>query len=103
MTGAADDLQRARRLAPEVLGALVRRYGHFDECEDAVQEALVAAAGQWPVAGCPSSPRAWLLTVAARRLANRLRSDDARRRREETDAACSRRRLPTRHRPGTTR
>jgi len=91
VTAATDDLQRARRLAPEVLGALVRRYGHFAECEDAVQEALVAAAVQWPVEGVPSSPRAWLHTVAARRLANRLRSDDARRRREQTEAAL----LPT--------
>ncbi len=86
MTAATDDVQQVRRLAPEVLGALVRRYGHFDESEDAVQEALVAAAVQWPVEGRPTSPKAWLLTVAARRLANRLRSDDARRRREQTEA-----------------
>ena len=87
MTAATDDWQHVRRLAPEVLGTLVRRYGHFDECEDAVQEALVAAAVQWPVEGRPTSPKAWLLTVAARRLANRLRSDGARRRREQTQAA----------------
>ena len=84
-------MQHARRLAPEILGALVRRYGHFDESEDAVQEALVAAAVQWPVEGLPTSPKAWLLTVAARRLANRLRSDGARRRREHNEAF----RLPT--------
>ncbi len=91
MTAATDDWQQVRRLAPEVLGTLVRRYGHFDECEDAVQEALVAAAVQWPVEGRPASPKAWLLTVAARRLANRLRSDGARRRREQTEGAL----LPT--------
>jgi predicted RNA polymerase sigma factor len=45
-----------------VLGALVRRYGHFDACEDAVQEALVAATAQWPVQGCPENPRGWLVT-----------------------------------------
>ncbi|MEA5360793.1 DUF6596 domain-containing protein [Amycolatopsis sp., V23-08] len=78
--------QAVRRLVPEVLGALVRRYGQFDACEDAVQEALVAAAAQWPVEGWPDSPRAWLVTVATRRLADQVRSDVARRRREEADA-----------------
>ena len=48
---------RAVRLVPEVLGALARRYGHFDACEDAVQEALVAAAAHWPVQGWPANPR----------------------------------------------
>lgn len=72
-----------RRLAPEVLGALVRRYGHFDACEDAVQEALLAAAAQWPVDGLPDRPRAWLLTVASRRLTDELRAGSSRRRREE--------------------
>ena len=57
-----------RDLAPQVLGALVRRYGNFDTAEDAVQEALLAAATQWPDEGVPDSPRAWLITVAARRL-----------------------------------
>jgi RNA polymerase sigma factor (sigma-70 family) len=71
------------RLAPQVLGALVRRYGRFDACEDAVQEALLAAALQWPVEGEPDNPSAWLLTVASRRLADQLRSEGARRRREE--------------------
>src|SRR5262244_1794290 len=75
-----------RSLVPEVLGALVRRYGHFDACEDAVQEALVAATAQWPVQGWPENPRGWLVTVASRRLADQLRSDAARRRREEADA-----------------
>jgi predicted RNA polymerase sigma factor len=67
-----------RQLAPQVLGTLVRRYGHFDLCEDAVQEALLAAAVQWPEQGVPENPRAWLITVAARRLMDALRSDAAR-------------------------
>jgi RNA polymerase sigma factor (sigma-70 family) len=75
-----------RSLAPEVLGALVRRYGHFDACEDAVQEALLAAAVQWPSEGRPDNPRAWLIRVASRRLTDELRSEQARRRREETVA-----------------
>jgi RNA polymerase sigma factor (sigma-70 family) len=78
-----------RQLAPQVLGALVRRYGHFDTCEDAVQEALLAAAVQWPDQGLPERPRAWLITVASRRLTDQLRSDDARRRREDTTAAMA--------------
>jgi predicted RNA polymerase sigma factor len=57
-----------RELAPQVLGALVRRHGQFDACEDAVQEALLAAALQWPAEGIPDRPRAWLLTVAGHRL-----------------------------------
>jgi predicted RNA polymerase sigma factor len=73
-----------RRLAPEVLGALVRRYGHFELAEDAVQEALLAAVTQWPSAGIPDQPRGWLITVAARRLTDLLRSEQARRLREET-------------------
>jgi RNA polymerase sigma factor (sigma-70 family) len=73
-----------RDLTPQVLGALVRRYGQFDACEDAVQEALLAAATQWPSDGLPDNPRAWLVTVAARRLTDQVRSDIARRRREET-------------------
>ena len=71
-----------RELAPQVLGSLVRRYGHFTECEDAVQEALLAAALKWPVEGVPDRPRSWLLTVAARVLVDAWRSDSARRRRE---------------------
>jgi RNA polymerase sigma factor (sigma-70 family) len=72
-----------RPLAPQVLGALVRRYGHFDTAEDAVQEALIAAATQWSVDGAPANPRAWLITVASRRLTDLLRSEQARRRRED--------------------
>ncbi|TCO62718.1 RNA polymerase sigma factor [Actinocrispum wychmicini] len=71
-----------RELAPQVLGAVVRRYGHFDTAEDAVQEALIAASQQWPRDGVPDSPKAWLITVAARRLTDLLRSEQARQRRE---------------------
>jgi RNA polymerase sigma factor (sigma-70 family) len=72
-----------RELAPQVLGVLVRRYGRFDASEDAVQEALLAAAIQWPEGGMPENPRAWLVTVASRRLVDGWRSESARRRREE--------------------
>ncbi len=82
---AVEDL--LRRLAPQVLGALVRRHGRFDACEDAVQEALLAASAQWGEQGLPESPRGWLVTVASRRLVDELRSEEARRRREETAAA----------------
>ncbi|MFF4545306.1 RNA polymerase sigma factor [Streptomyces sp. NPDC001435] len=78
-----------RRHAPQVLGALVRRYGHFDAAEDAVQEALLAAARQWPSDGVPGNPRGWLIRVAARRLADTLRADEARRAREERVAQLS--------------
>jgi RNA polymerase sigma factor (sigma-70 family) len=78
-----------RELAPQVTGTLVRRYGQFDLCEDAVQEALLAAAVQWPEAGIPERPRGWLVTVAARRLTDQVRGESARRRREETVAARS--------------
>lgn len=71
-----------RELAPQVLASLARRYQLFDACEDATQEALLLAATRWPVAGVPDNPRGWLITVAARRLIDELRSDQARRRRE---------------------
>ncbi len=77
-----------RQLAPQVLGALTRRYGRFDECEDAVQEALLAAAAQWSVRGIPENPRAWLVTVASRRLTDLVRSDRSRRSREAIAAAA---------------
>jgi RNA polymerase sigma factor (sigma-70 family) len=80
-----EDLLRA--LAPQVLGTIVRRHGQFDACEDAVQEALLAAALQWPEQGVPANPRGWLLTVASRRLTDQQRSEQARRRREATAAA----------------
>ncbi|MDX6451781.1 MAG: hypothetical protein QOH16_1830 [Gaiellaceae bacterium] len=76
-----------RELAPQALGALVRRHGQFDASEDAVQEALLAATLQWPEESVPDSPLAWLITVAERRLTDEWRSESARRRREETDAA----------------
>ena len=83
----ADHVDLLRGLAPQVLGVLVRRHGQFDACEDAVQEALLSAAVQWPEEGVPESPRAWLITVASRRLTDQLRSEHARRRREDTAAA----------------
>jgi RNA polymerase sigma factor (sigma-70 family) len=82
-----DNVDLLRRLAPQVLGVLVRRHGQFDTCEDAVQEALLAAAVQWPREGVPDNPHAWLVTVASRRMTDQLRSDHARRRREDTAAA----------------
>jgi RNA polymerase sigma factor (sigma-70 family) len=80
-----DDL--LHRLAPQVLGTLVRRHRQFDACEDAVQEALIDAAVQWRAEGAPVNPRAWLFTVASRRLIEQQRSECARRRREGTAAA----------------
>ncbi|WP_327681831.1 RNA polymerase sigma factor [Kitasatospora sp. NBC_00458] len=76
-----------RELVPQVLGTLVRRYDRFEGCEDAVQEAVLAATLQWPAEGVPDSPRGWLVTVAHRRLVDRLRSDRARREREWATAA----------------
>ncbi|QIS02377.1 RNA polymerase sigma factor [Nocardia brasiliensis] len=78
----AEDL--LRELAPQVLGALVRRFGDFDTAEDALQEAMVAAATQWPVEGLPDNPRGWLIQVAQRRMADAVRAEVARRRRETT-------------------
>src|SRR6266571_178040 len=75
-----------RELAPQVLGTLVRRHGQFDACEDAVQEALLAAARQWPAEGVPDRPRSWLLTVAGRCLVDQWRAESARRRRETVAA-----------------
>ncbi|KOX24301.1 RNA polymerase subunit sigma-24 [Nocardiopsis sp. NRRL B-16309] len=71
-----------RELAPQVLAACVRHHGHFDICEEAVQEALWAAVRQWPRDGVPDDPRAWLVRVASRRTTDHLRSERARRRRE---------------------
>src|SRR6185437_1040413 len=72
-----------RSLVPQVLGALVRRYGHFEACEDAVQEALLVAATQWPEQGVPDEPKTWLIRVASRRLNDILRNEEARRHRED--------------------
>jgi RNA polymerase sigma factor (sigma-70 family) len=71
-----------RELAPRALGAVVRRHGDFADAEDAVQEALLAAAQQWP-SDLPTSPLGWLVTVASRRLIDEVRANDARRRRED--------------------
>ena len=86
MSETADVEHLLRTSTPQVLGALVRQYGHFDACEEAVQEALLAAAVQWPAEGVPANPRAWLITVASRRLTDQLRSDESRRRREAAAA-----------------
>ena len=75
-----------RRCAPDVVAALVRRYGDFGLAEDATQEALLAAAEQWPREGLPRDPRAWLIRVASRRLVDQIRSDRARTDRELRDA-----------------
>jgi RNA polymerase sigma factor (sigma-70 family) len=80
-----------RELAPRVLAAVTRRFGRFDLAEDAVQEALLAAVSGWSQDGIPPSPAAWLTTVAVRRMTDMLRSEQARRRREQLDAT---RRLP---------
>ena len=87
MSAPAPIVDLLRELAPQVLGRLVRRYGDFDTCEDAVQEALLAAALQWPAEGVPANPAGWLTTVATRRWIERWRQEAARRRREETAAA----------------
>jgi len=78
-----------RDLAPQVLGTLTGRYGQFDVCEDATQEALLKAAQHWPEDGIPQSPRGWLLTVASRILIDEFRSDSSRRRREDAVFAAT--------------
>jgi len=72
-----------RECAPQVLGALVRRYRQFDLCEDATQEALLAAATTWPTRGIPTNPWKWLVTVGSRRVIDSMRADASRRSREE--------------------
>src|SRR6185503_5556220 len=79
---AFSDEHLLRDLAPQVLGAVVRRFGDFSAAEDAVQEALIAATVQWPEEGVPDNPRGWLIQVAARRMTDHLRAEMARRRRE---------------------
>ncbi|HEU4948539.1 MAG TPA: DUF6596 domain-containing protein [Kribbella sp.] len=86
MTASVEFEPLLREQAPQVLSALVRHYGHFDLCEEAVQEALLAAALQWPGEGLPANPRGWLIRVASRRLTDLLRSESARRKREENAA-----------------
>src|SRR5262245_38120584 len=81
--GVGAAIQRLLRdVAPQVLGVVVRRYRDFAACEDAVQEAFLAAATQWPREGIPDSPRAWLIQVASRRITDQVRADVARRQRE---------------------
>jgi RNA polymerase sigma factor (sigma-70 family) len=75
-----------RDLAPQVLGSVMRRYRDFAACEDAVQEALMAASQQWPRDGMPENPRGWLVQVASRRMVDQIRSDSARRQREHAAA-----------------
>ncbi len=87
--GARDIGELLRELAPQVLGALVRRYGQFGACEDAVQEAMLEAVASWPARGVPESPKGWLLTVASRRLIDEVRSERARRRREQDHATAA--------------
>jgi RNA polymerase sigma factor (sigma-70 family) len=90
-----------RELAPQVLGAVVRRYRDFPAAEDATQEALLAAAVQWPDNGLPDDPRAWLIRVASRRMIDQIRSDEARRRREDLAAASEPEPSPTMDRDDT--
>ncbi len=83
MAAAALELEHLLRTeAPQVLGALVRRFGHFDIAEDAVQDALLAAAQQWPTHGIPDYPRGWLIRVGYRRMVDHLRAEQLRQRRE---------------------
>jgi RNA polymerase sigma factor (sigma-70 family) len=83
MAALAPELEHLLRAeAPQVLGALVRRFGHFDIAEDAVQDALLAAAQQWPTHGLPEHPRGWLIRVGYRRMVDQLRADQLRQRRE---------------------
>src|SRR6202034_2778287 len=81
--GAPDIEGLLRQLGPQVLGALARRHGQFEACEDATQEALLAAARQWPRQGVPDHPRGWLTTVATRKLIDDIRADSSRRARED--------------------
>jgi len=76
-----------RELAPQILGVVVRRFRDFDAAEDAVQEALLAAALHWPRDGLPDNPRGWLIQAAVRRMTDQIRSEIARRRREELAAS----------------
>ena len=92
-----------RTEAPQVLGALVRRFGRFDIAEDAVQEALLAASREWPADGVPENPRSWLIRIGYRRMVDLLRSDQARRRASSNRRLAMREpgRLAARRRPTT--
>ncbi len=89
MTGGPAIEGLLRELAPQALVAVARRSGDFAAAEDAVQEALLAAATRWPADGTPDNPLGWLIRVAARRLTDQYRSEDARRRRELLAASWS--------------
>ena len=89
MSGARSAESLLRELAPQALGAVARRFGDFSAAEDAVQEALLAAALSWPAEGTPDNPLGWLIRVAARRMTDQYRSEDARRRRETLAASWS--------------
>lgn len=84
-----------RELAPQVLGAVARRFRDFSSAEDAVQEAMIAAFTQWPQQGVPDNPRGWLIQVACRRMADHVRGEIARRERETAVAAEVEALLPT--------
>lgn len=86
--GASNVEHLLRELAPQVLAVVARRHRDFETAEDAVQDALIAAAEQWPRDGMPGNPAGWLHHVAVRRLADQVRRDAARRRREETVASA---------------
>jgi RNA polymerase sigma factor (sigma-70 family) len=90
-----------RELAPQALGALVRRHGQFTACEDAVQEALLAAAKQWTKDEVPENPRGWLITVATRRLIDEIRSERSRRTREGATVELAERYEPPADEPRT--
>jgi RNA polymerase sigma factor (sigma-70 family) len=87
MRGAAETGDLLREAAPRVLAAVVRRFGDFSDSEDAVQEAMIAAGTQWPAQGMPENPTGWLIHVASRRMTDRIRSEAARRGREDAAAA----------------
>jgi RNA polymerase sigma factor (sigma-70 family) len=89
VTGHQATADLLRDLAPRALGAVVRRNGHFADAEDAVQEALLAAATAWPADGTPDNPLAWLILAASRKMTDQYRRDEARRRREELAASWS--------------
>jgi len=89
VSGARSAESLLRELAPQALGAVARRFGDFSAAEDAVQEALLAAATRWPADGTPDNPLGWLIRVAARRMTDQYRSEDARRRRETLAASWS--------------
>ncbi len=75
-----------REAAPRALAAVVRRFGDFSDSEDAVQEAMIAAAAQWPAQGMPENPVGWLIHVASWRMTDRIRSETSRRGREDVAA-----------------